>query len=93
VLGWPWEYEWSTDFGPSVASLQAKHSRQCALGKAWTPFREASAGCTCPQGPVYYVVVREGTKAYKERAGRNRRDAERALRKIAVSVDDGAYRP
>ena len=32
-------------------------------------------------------------KAHKERVGRNRRDAERALRKIAVSVDDGAYRP
>ena len=45
------------------------------------------------KGPVYYVVVREGRKAYKQRAGRNRRDAERALRKIAVSVDDGAYRP
>jgi integrase len=56
-------------------------------------FKEASVGCTCPQGPVYYVVVREGRRAYKERVGRNRRDAERALRKIAVSIDDGAYRP
>jgi integrase len=76
-----------------MASLQAKHSRQCALERAWTPFKEASVGCTCPQGPVYYVVVREGRRAYKERVGRNRRDAERALRKIAVSIDDGAYRP
>jgi hypothetical protein len=39
------------------------------------------------------VVVREGRKAYKERVGRNRRDAEWALRKIAVSIDDGVYRP
>ena len=55
--------------------------------------QDEAVGCTCPQGPVYYVVVREGRKAYKQRVGRNRRDAERALRKIAVSVDDGAYRP
>lgn len=76
-----------------MASLQAKHSRQCALARTWTPFRDAVSGCTCPQGPVYYVVVREGLKAYKQRVGRNRRDAERALRKIAVSIDEGAYRP
>jgi integrase len=39
------------------------------------------------------VVVRDGSKAHKQRAGRNRKDAERALRKIAVSIDDGDYRP
>ena len=76
-----------------MASLQAKHSRQCTLGRTWTPFKRRSVGMQCPQGPVYYVVVREGRKAYKHRAGRNRRDAERALRKIAVSVDEGVYRP
>ena len=76
-----------------VASLQAKHSRACALERAWTRFTTADDGCTCPQGPLYYVVVREGRKAYKQRVGRNRKEAERALRKIAVSVDDGAYRP
>jgi integrase len=76
-----------------VASLQAKHSRHCALARTWTPFRDAVPGCTCSQGPVYYVVVREGLKAHKQRVGRNRREAERALRKIAVSIDEGAYRP
>jgi integrase len=39
------------------------------------------------------VVVREGAKASKVRVGRGRRDAERALRKIAVTVDEGAFRP
>jgi len=76
-----------------VASLQAKHSRNCAQGRAWTPFEAAMAGCTCASGPLYYVVVRDGGRADKIRVGRNRRDAERALRKIAVSVDDGDYQP
>lgn len=76
-----------------MPSLQAKHSRGCALGKAWTRFEHAAVGCSCPQGPVYYVVVREGPSAHKERVGRSRRDAERALRRIAVAVDEGAYRP
>jgi integrase len=76
-----------------VASLQAKHSRNCGQSRPWTPFGIALVGCTCPQGPLYYVVVREGGRADKIRAGRNRKDAERALRKIAVSIDDGEYRP
>jgi integrase len=76
-----------------LASLQAKHSRACELGRPWTPFGTAPDGCTCPQGPLYYVVVREGAKASKVRVGRSRRDAERALRKIAVTVDEGAFRP
>jgi integrase len=37
------------------------------------------------------VVVREGSRADKIRAGRNRRQAERALRKFAVAVDEGEY--
>jgi integrase len=76
-----------------VASLQAKHSRNCGLARAWTPFRDAVDGCTCERGPVYYVVVRNGSRAEKVRVGRNRKEAERALRKIAVSVDEGDYQP
>jgi integrase len=76
-----------------VASLQAKHSRSCAQGRAWTSFGVALNGCTCPKGPLYYVVVRDGGRADKIRVGRNRRGAEHALRKIAVSVDDGEYQP
>jgi integrase len=76
-----------------VASLQAKHVRKCAIGRAWTSFARAGEGCTCPDGPLYYVVVREGSRADKIRAGRNRRQAERALRKVAVAVDEGEYEP
>jgi integrase len=76
-----------------VASLQAKHVRKCAVGRSWTSFAIATQGCTCPDGPLYYVVVREGSRADKIRAGRNRRQAERALRKVAVAVDDGDYEP
>jgi integrase len=67
--------------------------RTCGLQKPWTTFAAATAGCTCPQGPVYYAVVREGNRADKIRVGRSRKDAERALRKIAVEVDEGQYRP
>jgi integrase len=76
-----------------VASLQAKHSSRCALGRAWTPFDQAAAGCTCPQGPIYYVVVREGDRAYKEVVGRDRQQAELALLRLEDSVEDGEYRP
>jgi integrase len=76
-----------------MASLQAKHSSRCALGRAWTPFDQAAAGCTCPQGPIYYVVVREGDHAYKEVVGRDRQHAELALLRLEDAVDDGEYRP
>lgn len=75
-----------------MASLQARHSRECALGKPWTP-GAATDGCTCPRGPLYHVVVREGTKAHKTPVGRKKRDAERELAKANVQVADGDYRP
>ena len=73
-----------------MASVQARHARTCRLGKAWSAF-ELPSGCSCE--PTYYVVVREGTRLHRERVGKNRKVAERALRKIGASVDDGAYRP
>jgi integrase len=76
-----------------MASLQARHTRACALGRPWTPFQQATEGCTCPGGPTYYVVVREGRKLHRERAGRNRRQAERALTRVQARVDEGAYQP
>lgn len=76
-----------------MASLQAKHRGACAIGKTWTTFEAATAGCTCPQGPTYYVVVREGSSNKKTRVGQNRKVAERALRKIGVTIDEGSYRP
>lgn len=76
-----------------MASLQARHTRACALGKPWTPYAEATERCTCPGGPTYYVVVREGRKLHRERTGKNRRQAERALTRIQARVDEGAYVP
>lgn len=75
-----------------MASLQARHTRACALGKPWTPFQQATDGCTCPGGPTYYVAVREGRKLHRERVGKNRRLAQRALTKIQAHVDEGEYR-
>ena len=76
-----------------MASLQAKHRRTCAIRKSWTTFEAATEGCTCARGPTYYVVVREGSSNHKTRVGQNRKVAERALRKIGVTIDDGSYQP
>ena len=76
-----------------MASLQAKHSRRCALTRPWTSFDQAVSGCTCPEGPFYYVVVREGESVHKEAVGRNRQQAEIALHRVAAAVEDGHYRP
>ncbi len=67
--------------GVRMASLQAKHRAACAIGKSWTTFEAATATCTCPQGPTYYVVVREGSSNRKTRVGHNRKVAERALKR------------
>jgi integrase len=73
-----------------MPSLQAGHARSCACGKRWTTF-EALDGCNCE--PTYYVVVRDGRRNHSERVGKNRKQAQRALRKIAVAVDDDVYQP
>jgi integrase len=75
-----------------MASLQARHARSCSTGKPWTPFDRATMdGCDC--GPSFYVVVREGRKLHRERVGKDRQTAERALRKVGTQVDDGGYTP
>jgi integrase len=76
-----------------MPSLQAKHSSQCALDRAWTSFEQALCGCSCPDGPFYYVVVREGDASHKEAVGRDRYQAEISLHRIAVEVEEGAFRP
>jgi integrase len=76
-----------------MASLQSKHSKSCTSGKVWVPFDRALEGCSCAGGPTYYVVVRDRQRSQKIRVGKNRREAERSLRKIAVEIDDGAFRP
>jgi integrase len=76
-----------------MASLQAKHSQGCASGRAWTPFDEALRGCSCPDGPFYYVVVREGDASHKEPVGRERQQAEIALHRLSTAVEEGTFRP
>jgi integrase len=76
-----------------MPSLQARHSERCALGRPWTPFGERIDGCTCPDGPLYYVVVRAGDEARKEPAGRDRQQAEIALHRLTADIEDGVYRP
>lgn len=76
-----------------MASIQARHSRACALHRPWTSFADATEGCTCARGATYYVVVREGRKLHREKIGKNRKTAERALRKIGSAVDEGGYQP
>lgn len=62
-----------------MASLQARHSRSCSLGRPWTTYAEATKqqGCTCV--PLYHVVLRHGGKLVREPVGHNRKEAERAL--------------
>ena len=49
-------------------------------------------GCTCPDGPLYYVVVRDGGKTHWEGVGRDRREAELAAAPVASAVENGSYR-
>jgi integrase len=79
-----------------MASLQARHSKRCALGRPWTTFAAAAPGkgCTCTRGPAYYVVVSlDGGGLAREPVGHNRKEAERRLRAIEVRVDQDVYEP
>jgi integrase len=49
------------------------------------------SACSCPHGPTYFVALRRDGRLIRERVGRNRRDAERALARITTAVEDGAY--
>jgi integrase len=69
--------ETSTSRRREMASLQARHSRGCELGKPWTTFDAAKRGCTCT--PMYHVVHRHDGKLVREPVGHNRKEAERAL--------------
>ena len=71
--------------------MQARHSSGCTLGRSWTPFDRASDGCTCPQGPLYYVVVRQGEHVHKEVVGRDRQLAELALLRVEDLIEEGEY--
>ena len=78
-----------------MASLQARHTRKCALNRLWTTFAAAApgSGCTCKSGPMYHVVSRSGGRLVREPIGHNRREAERRLRAIQVEIDQEQYSP
>ena len=75
-----------------MASLQARHSRNCALGRPWTKFAEATKqhGCTC--APLYHVVLRHAGKLVREPVGHSRREAERALDARRGDIARRSYR-
>jgi integrase len=73
-----------------VASLQARHQRDCELERAWSTFADADnkRGCSCK--PTYYIV--HGGGRHPEKVGKNRKDAERALRIVDGQVAAGSFR-
>ncbi len=74
-----------------MASLQARHSRSCALRRPWTTFAEGSKdkGCTCE--PMYHVVSRQGGKLHREPVGHNRKVAGRAFDSIKGKIAEERY--
>jgi len=78
-----------------MASLQARHSRRCALGRPWTTFAAAAPGkgCTCKPGPLYHVVSSIDGRLFRESVGHNRKEAERRLRAVDVAIDQDDYVP
>jgi integrase len=75
-----------------MASLHARHQRTCPLFE-YRRFDDRSQGCTCRGGPTYVVVVPQGRKRRKLSVGKNRKVALQAVRRVAVEVDEGTYRP
>jgi integrase len=75
-----------------MASLQARHTRSCKLGRPWTRFADATKrnGCTCT--PLFHVVLRHDGKLVREPVGHNRREAERALDACRGDVARRSYR-
>jgi hypothetical protein len=73
-----------------MASLHVRHARTCSSGLNWSKPDDAD-GCSC--SPTFYVIVRDGRRTHRERVGRNRKQAERALTKTQVAEDDDAFTP
>jgi integrase len=70
-----------------MASLQARHQSNCGLGRAWSTADDAK-NCGCKA--TYYIV--HGGGKHQERVGRNRREAERALKVIEGQVASGTFK-
>jgi integrase len=91
-----------------VASLQAKHSRSCAIVRAraeekaregkeggasqWTSFADATKAKGCTCTPLYYSHHRHNGKVVREIVGANRKEAQRALDALRGDVARKRYR-
>jgi integrase len=75
-----------------MASLQARHQRNCQLGRPWTTFAAAKkgAGCTCL--PTYFTVHRHDGELIRDPVGHDRKVAERALDALRGDVARRTYR-
>jgi integrase len=71
------------------ATLRVAHTRSCPnANKTALDSAGVRSGCTCT--PSYYTSHRDGTgKAIKGPRVRDRRTADRALRKLLVQIDEG----
>ena len=75
-----------------MASLQARHSRRCKLGKPWTTFKDATKTNGCDCSPLYHVAFTTGGKLRRDPVGHNRKEAERALDAIRGDLARKRYR-
>src|SRR5262245_53671047 len=91
-----------------MASLQAKHSRSCAIVRAraeqkardgkeggasqWTSFADATKPKGCTCTPLYYSHHRHNGKVVREIVGANRKEAQRALDALRGDVARKRYR-
>lgn len=73
-----------------MASVQARHSRSCALGDTFRA-PEHGVGCTCQ--PTLYVFVRQAGRTHKHNVGRNAKAAERLRTKLQGKEDESSYEP
>jgi integrase len=76
-----------------VSGLRVRHSALCALGRTWTSGREETPGCTCPGGPLYYVVVHQGEQSLEADLGRKGQEAGGAPDRFNSELDDRDRRP
>lgn len=78
-----------------MASLQARHSRRCALGRVWDKADEIREGCTCQGGSksglTYYVrhYNETGDRLLAINVGKVKKEAERALVRMQDAADSG----
>jgi integrase len=73
-----------------MASLQVRHTRTCALRKAWTT-AAALEGCDCR--PAWYVVSRVDGALVRENVGTGRQEAEKRLARIEFALEEQNYAP